>query len=327
MSDMYANPEIETMPREALQALQLERLQKAVKWAGEKSSFYQDAFAKAGVSAADIQALSDIRKLPFVTPLDLRSHDVYDRLTLPLSGVLRFSYQEQPAGEFLQLYTSGDVAHNVEMMLRGLVAAGVNRTSVVGVQGDLSDSRLLDVQYALEMLGAAVVPLGTDYRRWFRLMDCVSMDAVVSTPQLIMQLVIQLQAVGKDIAAYPLRMLFSLNDMGLQNLLQRHVVQRSHARVYNFFAPPALGMAGALISCPAQQGQHVQEDYWYPEVIAFGTDTPVEDGQMGELVLTSLMAEALPLIRFRTGQAVSLCSDPCACGRTFVRAMTPLQGI
>ena len=153
------------------------------------------------------------------------------------------------------------------------------------------------------------------------------MDAVVSTPQLIMQLVIQLQAVGKDIAAYPLRMLFSLNDMGLQNLLQRHVVQRSHARVYNFFAPPALGMAGALFSCPAQQGQHVQEDYWYPEVIAFGTDTPVEDGQMGELVLTSLMAEALPLIRFRTGQAVSLCSDPCACGRTFVRAMTPLQGI
>ena len=171
MSDMYANPEIEMMPHEALQALQLERLQKAVKWAGEKSGFYRDVFAKVGVSAADIQALSDIRKLPFVTPLDLRSRDVYDRLTLPLSGVLRFSYQEQPAGEFLQLYTSGDVAHNVEMMLRGLVAAGVNRTSVVGVQGDLSDSRLLDVQYALEMLGAAVVPLGTDYRRWLHLMD------------------------------------------------------------------------------------------------------------------------------------------------------------
>ena len=76
MSDMYANPELEMRPHEALQALQLERLQKAVKWAGEKSGFYRDVFAKVGVSAADIQALSDIRKLTFVTPLDLRSRDV-----------------------------------------------------------------------------------------------------------------------------------------------------------------------------------------------------------------------------------------------------------
>lgn len=314
------------MPRERLRALQLERLKKAVKWAAEKSSFYREKFARADVSSEDIECLEDIQKLPFLTPLELRSHDVFDRLTLPLSSVARFGYQMQAGGEELHLYTQGDIAQNVEMMVRGLVAADVNRASVVGLQGDLSDSRLLDVHHALEIIGAAVVPLGTDYRRWLRLMDLVSIDAIVSTPQLIMQLVIQMQAVGKNIADYPVRKFFSLNETGLQNLLQSHVVQRSHARIYNFFALPALGMAGALFSCSEQQGQHVQEDFWYPEVITFDRGEQVQgDGQMGELVLTSLMAEALPLIRFRTGQAVSLRRDPCACGRTFLRVTTPFR--
>lgn len=314
------------MPRDALQALQLERMQKAVKWAAEKSRFYQEKFAAAGVSPTDIRCLEDLRKFPFLTRVELRGHDVFDRLTLPLSGIVRFGYGVAAGVESLHLYTQGDVAQNVEMMVRGLVAAGVNKTSVVGLQGNLTSSRLLDVHHALEIIGAAVVPLGTDYRRWLRLMDLVSMDAIVSTPQLIMQLVIQLQAVGKDIADYAVRKFFSLNENGLQNLLQSHVVQRAHAQIYNFFALPDLGMAGALFSCSERQGQHVQEDYWFPEVVAFDSGEPVlDEGQMGELVLTSLAAEALPLIRFRTGQAVSLRREPCACGRTFVRVSTPFR--
>ena len=79
-----------------------------------------------------------------------------------------------------------------------------------------------------------------------------------------------------------------------------------------------------MFQCEAQQGQHVQEDLWYPEIVAFGGNDPVEgDNSMGELVLTSLCAEALPLFRFRTGQAVSLRREPCSCGRTFVRVSTP----
>ena len=321
---MFANAEIETMPRESLEALQLERLQKAVRWAVEKSSFYQQRFAAAGVGPDDIQSLADIRKLPFLTPIELRQVPAMDRLTMPMSSVLRVSYLKQVASEMLHLYSNGDIAHNVEMMARALVAGGVTKASTVGVQGDMADSRLQDVQYALEFLGATAVPLGTDYRSWLRLVELVSLDAVVSTPQLIMQLIIQMQAAGKELADTPIKSFFCLNETGLMNLLQRHVVERAHATMYNFYAAAEVGTAGILFQCAEQQGQHVQEDFWYPEIVAFGGSDPVEgDNAMGELVLTSLAAEALPLFRFRTGQAVSLRRETCSCGRTFVRVSTP----
>ena len=324
MSVMYANAEIETMPRERLEELQLERLQKAVKWAAEKSAFYQQKFDAAGVTPDDIQTLADIRKLPFVTSLELHQASAMDRLTMPMSSVLRVSYQKEMGREMLSLYSNGDIAHNVEMMARALVAGGVNKTSTVGVQGDMSDSRLQDVQYALEFLGATAVTLGTDYQHWLRLFDLVSMDAVVSTPQLIMQLLIQMQAAGRELSDTPVKRFFCLNDTGLQNLLQRHVVERAKATLFNFYSAPELGMAAVLYQCEAQQGQHVQEDFWYPEIVAFGQSEPVsDDNAMGELVLTSLVAEALPLIRYRTGQAVSLRREPCSCGRPFVRVSTP----
>lgn len=321
---MFANAAIETMPREKLEALQLERLKKAVKWAAEKSSFYQQRFQAAGVGPETIETLADIRKLPFLTPIDLHQVAAMDRLTMPMSSVLRVSYLKQVNGEMLHLYSNGDIAHNVEMMARALVAGGVTKAQTVGVQGDMADSRLQDVQYALEFLGATVVPLGTDYRNWLRLVELVSLDAVVSTPQLIMQLIIQMQAAGKELSDTPIQRFFCLNETGLMNLLQRHVVERARASLFNFYAAPEVGTAGILFQCEAQQGQHVQEDFWLPEVIAFGRDEPVGDANsMGELVLTSLSAEALPLLRFRTGQAVSLRREPCSCGRTFVRVSTP----
>ena len=126
---MFANAEIETMPREDLEALQLERLKKAVKWAAEKSAFYQQRFQAAGVCSEDIRELSDIRKLPFLTPLDLRQATAMDRLTMPMSSVLRVSYLKQVNSEHLLLYSNGDIAHNVEMMARALVAGGVTKAS------------------------------------------------------------------------------------------------------------------------------------------------------------------------------------------------------
>ena len=321
---MFANAEVETMRCEELQELQLSRLKKAVRWATEKSSFYQQRFAAAGVGPDDIETLADIRKLPFLTPIELRQVPAMDRLTMPLSSVLRISYMRQAAGEVLHFYSNGDIAHNVEMMARALVAGGVTKAQAVGVQGDMADSRLQDVQYALEFLGATAVPLGTDYRSWLRLVELVSLDAVVSTPQLIMQLIIQMQAAGKELSDTTIQRFFCLNETGLMNLLRRHVVERAHATMFNFYAAPEVGTAGILFQCEAQQGQHVQEDLWYPEIVAFGGNDPVEgDNAMGELVLTSLAAEALPLFRFRTGQAVSLRCEPCSCGRTFVRVSTP----
>ena len=114
MSVMYANAEIETMPRERLEELQLERLQKAVKWAAEKSAFYQQKFDAAGVQPDDIKTLADIRKLPFVTSLELHQASAMDRLTMPMSSVLRVSYQKEMGREMLSLYSNGDIATYLE---------------------------------------------------------------------------------------------------------------------------------------------------------------------------------------------------------------------
>lgn len=323
---MYANPYIEQLDKDKMRELQLERLKKQLKWTQEKSSFYQKLFEEKGVSYKDLQSLKDLAKFPFLEKNMLYQVKALDILTMPISGILRFHVMHPVAGELAKLYTSGDVAHNVEMMTRCLVAAGITNASVVVLQGDMADSRLLDVQYALEMIGATVVPMGTDYRQWLRLMELVGMDTLVSTPQLIMQLIIQLQATGKNIADYPLRRVICRNEQGVQNPVQRHIQERTKAQVYNLYEPPELGTAGAFFQCEAHSGYHIQEDYYFAEIVAFGSEQVVtEPHQMGELVLTSLMAEAMPLIRYRTGQAVMLESDSCACGRSFQRIITPFS--
>ena len=215
----------------------------------------------------------------------------------------------------------GDFA--VPQIMR-LVANGIHNASVVALQGDMSDSRLLDIQYALEMIGATVVPMGTDYRQWLRLMELISCDTLISTPQLIMQLIIQLQATGRKIADYPLSRVICLNGQGMQNAMQRHIADRTHAEVFNLYEPAELGTAGMLFQCKTHRGYHIQEDYFYPEVVAFHSDKVItEPQQLGELVVTTLKAEAMPLIRFRTGQAVQLEEGTCECGRTLRRVTTP----
>lgn len=321
---MYANEKLETMSREDLKSLQLERLKKTVEWAYEKSAYYRQTFKRRKVKPDCIESLEDIKKLPLLNLSTLHRTDPLDILTLPLSSVLRFCHEIDSSGEMTRLYTKGDILQNVEMMTRCLIAADVVRGSVAGIQGDLSDSKFLDVLYALESIGVTVVPLGTDYRQWLRLMEIVSIDAIISTPQLIMQLIIQLQATGKNIIDYPVSKIFCINTSNIQNPLQQHIQDRTNSTVYNMFAPPELGFAGMIYQCSEHKGLHLQEDYYFAELLHFDSEEVLtENDRMGELVITTLGAQAMPLIRYRTGQAVRRMSEPCPCGRTFIRIATP----
>ena len=325
---MYANAQAETISRDDLESLQFERLKKIVEWAYEKSAYYNRAFRRRNIKPDSIQSLADINRLPFLNLSTLHRTDAFDILTLPLSSVLRFNHIIESTGEITKLYTKGDVLRNVELMSRCLVAAGINNASIVGVQGEMSDSRLLDVLYALEMLGATVVPFGTDYRKWLRLMDLATVDTLISTPQLVMQLIIQLQTIGKNIADYPIAKIICLNANTIQNPLQQHIRERTTSKVYNLFAPPELGCAGMIYQCDEHSGHHLQEDCYLAELVHFDSEEPVtEDERMGELVITTLTAQAMPLIRYRTGQAVRRMSGQCSCGRSFVRLATPYTAI
>ncbi len=322
---MYANEQLEKISRTDLENLQLERLKKLVAWAYEKSAFYKKSFDAANFKPEDLHELCDIKKIPFLTLEEINRTDAQDFLTLPMSGIVRINQiEEQSGGEFTKFYTKGDIQQNVEMMARCLIASGINRASIVGLQGDLSDSKFLDILYALESIGTTVIPLGTDYRHWLKVLEKFSLDTLISTPQLIMQLIIQLQATWKNIIDYSIQKILCINLNNIQNPLQQHIESRVGTEVFNLFAPAELGTAGMIFQCNSVSGHHIQEDIYLPEIVNFDDGEIIsEDEHMGELVITTLTAQAMPLIRYRTRQAVRKMSEPCKCGRTLMRIATP----
>ena len=323
---MYANEQLEKIDRVALENLQLERLKKIVAWSYEKTSFYKKSFDNANLKPQDIQTLADVKQIPFLTLEEINRTNSQDFLTLPLSSIVRICHASENGGDDIaKFYTKDDIRQNVEMMSRCLIAAGINRTSTVGLQGDLSDGKFLDILYALESIGATVIPLGTDYRYWLKILENFSLDTLISTPQLTMQLIIQLQATWKNIIDYSIKKIICVNVNNIQNPLQQHIEARAGTIVFNLFAPAELGTAGMIFQCSNVSAHHIQEDSYLAEIVKFNSDEIIdEDDVMGELVITTLNAQAMPLIRYRTGQAVRrIKNEVCHCGRTFVRIATP----
>ena len=314
------------MRLEDMEISQFERLKKSISWAYDKSKFYHESFQRAGVKPEDLRTIDDIKKFPFLTLTELNREDSMDFLTLPLSSIVRINYlEDSDAGiNVANFYTKDDIVKNVEMMIRCLQAANIYRGSVVGVQGDLSDSKFLDVVYALESMNVTVMPLSNNYRQWINILDNFAIDTLISTPKLAVQLVIQLQAVGKNIADYPIKKIICLNTNNIQNPLQNHIEERTTSAVYNLFAPVEIGTAGLIYQCSHNSGHHVQEDNFFVEIADFASDKIFdEEEHMGELVITTLTAQARPLIRYRTRQAVRRMSGDCPCGRNFLRLATP----
>ncbi len=273
---MFADEQIS---RKELEILQLERLKKIVAWSFEKSAFYRRSFQSHGITPEEIQSLADVSKLPLLTSDELRTVDAFDFLTLPLSSVVRINQ----IGGVTKFYTRGDIRNNVEMMIRTLIAANVLRGSIVGLGGDLTDSKILDALYALESIGATVIPLGTNHQ----LAQRFTIDTLIGTAESIAS------------AAVNASKIFCMNE---------NFQPAASTKTYNLFAPPELAHAGFCCCCEC--GRHVQEDHFLPEILN------------GELVITTLTAQAMPLIRWRTGQSVRFADEPCSCGRSFMRIVT-----
>ena len=321
---MIANPAIEQMSREDMSELQLKKLQKRVEWAMEKSDFYYRKFTDAGISSKDIKSLEDMAKLPFTTLDELQNVSIYNLLTLPLSAVLRISRLGYN-NSFIKMYTSGDLAYQIEMMTRVLVAQGLNGAAVAGLLGEASDSRLMDVQYALENMGVTVVLLGNNPENIRELMTTCHVDVLISDFKQVMQLVVMLQASNISADDLFLPKIICMEE-GLQNPNHIYIEQRLQAETAMVYNSPALGCGGIMFPCQEGEGFHIQEDYFYPEVVEYGTDRVItEPHKAGELVLTPLAAEAMPIFRYRTGQVVMRLDEPCPCGRTLTRLANPTE--
>ena len=321
---MIANPAIEQMSREDMSELQLKKLQKRIEWAMEKSAFYYRKFTDAGISSKDIKSLEDMAKLPFTTLDELQNVSIYNLLTLPLSAVLRISRLGYN-NSFIKMYTNGDLAYQIEMMTRVLVAQGLNGAAVAGLLGEASDSRLMDVQYALENMGVTVVLLGNNPENIRELMTTCHVDVLISDFKQVMQLVVMLQASNISADDLFLPKIICMEE-SLQNPNHVYIEQRLQAETAMVYNSPALGCGGIMFPCQEGEGFHIQEDYFYPEIVEYGTDRVItEPHKAGELVLTPLAAEAMPIFRYRTGQVVMRLDEPCPCGRTLTRLANPTE--
>ena len=287
--------------------MQFEPLKKILGWAYDKSAFYRRSFQKAGVTPEEFKTIDDIKKFPFLTLEDFKRENSMDFLTLPLSGIVRINYAKNFDADLTvaNFYTRADIVSNVEMMIRCLQAWKITRGAIVGIQGDLADSKLLDVLYSLESIGATVVPLGNDSRQWINFLDNFSVEFLFGTTELVVQLIGQLQSLGKNFSEYPIRKIICLNTEHIQNPFKNLIEEQADAKVFNLFAPQEIGIAGMMFQADNDFGYYVNENF-FVEIVDFESDEVFEDEtKMGELVITTLSAQARPLIRYRTRQAVA----------------------
>ena len=280
-------------------------LQRELKWAEEKTEFYRAAFARAGMSTAAVSSFEEMARLPFWENAAKEGADApFFMLTLPLSSVLRVSVLHDTAETGrIHCYTQSDVARQVQTATDLLTAYGVNRASTVLLVGDFTDSRILDLQYALDTIGAAVLP-------------CTGRTAAdllrAAVPDTVIAWEYELPAIAEAMGDLSLNRLITIGTHPAPQKFAREMAQRMGARHAHIFT---LAQMGALIggSCSAGEGLHLEERLFFAEVVDDAATSSRADGARGELVLSALTAEAMPVLRYRTGLSVRFVRGGCGC--------------
>lgn len=292
---MIINPKIEMMPTTMRDELVWSRLQKNLKWAYEKSAFYHEKYLKANVKLSDIKQLSDITKLPLTTFDELQHTSAFDLLTGPLNNTIRLN--KTLSGLYRGL-TMDDITRNIDIALRPLASNEINKTSMLVLCGEYSSQYLLDTHYAAESLGATVIPC-KDAKTAEDVISIFRANTLVATAVCLKEIVDDCQ----NYEELPAKIIVLADDSHLELISQ---IEKKLGRfIPKIYLAQNLGITGLIFTCE-QRKYHIQDDYFYPEVID------------GYLVVTALTFEAMPIIRLQTGRKVKLlhgCS--CGCGRTF----------
>lgn len=320
----------ETWPREHLAVVQLERLKKQVKKAWDLVPLYRKKMEDKGVTPEDIQSLEDIQKLPFIVKQDFRDAYPFGLLAVPRSELTRIHASSGTTGKPTVVgYTANDMKMWTESVTRMVVCAGARPDDVVqNCFGYGMFTGALGLHYGLENLGCSVVPssVGNTKRQLMYLRD-FGATILVATPSYALYLAEQAIEEGYDPQKdFKLR----LGLLGGEGLTEGMRKELQDLWGKDFLPTQNYGMSelngpGLSGECPELCGMHVQEDLFYVEIIDPVTEEVLPEGEQGELVVTCLLKEAMPLIRYRTRDLTSLDSSPCACGRTTQR-MSAIAG-
>lgn len=321
MDNLYFQPEIETMKRADLEALQIKRLKESIRIALH-SPFYKARFGEKGITPDSIRSLEDLQKLPFTTKNDLRTHYPFGLVATPMSEVVRLHSSSGTTGNPTVIcHSQQDLNRWANRVARCLYMVGVRREDVFqNTSGYGMFTGGLGFQYGAELLGALTVPAaaGNTVRqiKFIRDFGTTSMHAVPSYA-------FRLYEVMREMGIDPRR------DTKLKTLVigaephtdaQRKKIEESFgAKAYNSFGMSEMSGPGVAFECPEQNGLHLWEDSYIMEIINPDTLEPVPDGEVGELVLTTLDRDAMPLIRYRTRDLTRIIPGECPCGRTHRR--------
>jgi len=320
-SVMIWDPEHETLPRPQLEALQLERLQKKVAEVYERVPFYRQSFRQAGLTPADIRSLDDLSRLPFTTKQDFRDNYPFGLLAVDREKVIRVHASSGTTGKpVVVAYTRNDLDMWAEMMARTLTAAGVGSGDTVhNAYGYGLFTGGLGVHYGAERIGATIVPVsGGNTKRQIMLIYDFGSTALTCTPSYSLFLAETALEMGVDMRQSPLKVgIFGAEPWSFR--MRDEIEEKLNLLALDIYGLTEILGPGVAQECPFKKGLHIFEDHFLPEIIDPMTGDVLPPGHRGELVITTLTKEALPVIRYRTRDISSLDPEPCPCGRTLVR--------
>jgi phenylacetate-CoA ligase len=318
VSDVTAS--VETWPRRELERLQLERL-RAVVARANRVPLHRDRLTAAGIGPSSVRALEDLRGLPFTTKADFRDTYPFGLLAVPLNQIVRIHASSGTTGKATVVaYTRGDLDVWTEVMGRTLRAGGVGPGDVVqNAYGYGLFTGGLGFHYGAEAVGAAVIPVsgGFTERQLVAFQDLGS-TVLCCTPSYALHLAEAIEDAGVSAGALRLRVGFFGAEPWTE-AMRTAIETRLRLLALNVYGLSEITGPGVAVECPERQGMHVAEDHFLPEVVDPKTLEPVPAGTTGELVLTTLSKEGMPLLRYRTRDLTALDPSPCRCGRTLVR--------
>jgi phenylacetate-CoA ligase len=324
---MYWEGEKECISRDTLKQLQLERLQATVLRVYMNVPFYRKKFDELGIDPDAFRTLEDLSKLPFTSKDDLRMSYPYGMFAVPMREVVRVQASSGTTGMPTAVgYTRNDIKIWSNLAARILVAGGVTQNDIVQIAFDYGlFTGALGLHYGAERLGASVIPISSvNARRQVKIMQDFKTTSLMCTPNYALLIADAIMETGINVNSLSLKYgLFGAEPWSesmrqeLQDKLK--IIATDNYGLSEVMSP---GVAG---ECPERKGLHINEDHFLVEVVDPETLLPLPEGNTGELVITTLTKEAFPVIRFRTRDLTSLITDPCPCGRTFVR-MSKVMG-
>ncbi|APW96721.1 phenylacetate--CoA ligase [Halobiforma lacisalsi AJ5] len=308
--------------REELRELQSRRLRETVERAYEHVPLYRNRLEEAGVSPADVESVDDLEKLPFTTKADFRDEYPDGLFAVDDDEIRRIHASSGTTGKpKIVAYTEHDLELWREVMARSMAAAGVEAGDTVqNAYGYGLFTGGLGFHGGAEELGATVVPSGSgNTQRQVELARDLGSDAIGCTPSYALYFAETAEEMGVDPRELPLSTVLYGAEPCTEPMREEIEERLGATGIENYGLSELIGPGVAAECREAQDGMHIHEDHFYPEVIDPATGEPLPEGEEGELVLTSLSKEALPVLRYRTGDLTTLTDEECECGRTTVR--------